>query len=115
MKAANVSMVTTTTAATGKREESNPTMEWLACLIGQEGDKRLCLDKSANLIMNQATITAVLVLLSVSPLLLLSVVKYSADNPSVTAFGYCFSCHASRCTLAGTTWSGQKPSQVGSL
>lgn len=75
MKAANVSMVTTATAATGEREELDPTMEWIACLIEQKGDKQLCLDKSANLIMNQATITAVLVLLSVSPLLLLAVVS----------------------------------------
>ena len=40
-------------------------MDWLTCLISNSGDKVPCLPLSANLIMNQATVTAVLFLLSV--------------------------------------------------
>lgn len=110
IKAANVSLVSVTDT-----EPVSPSVDWLLCLVKYNGDKTLCLDKSADLIMNQATITAVLVLLSVSLLLLLAIVKCSVDNPSATAFGYCFSCRAFQFTRAGTTWSSQKPSLVGSL
>lgn len=113
IKAANVTLVNTEQPVAG--EKVDPSVDWLLCLVAQRGDKTNCLDKSANLIMNQATITAVLVLLSVGFLLLLVVVKDSANNLSATAFGYCFSCRASRCSPAGTTWSSQKPSRVGSL
>lgn len=113
IKATSVQLVTV--PPTPESEESK-SVQWLKCLMTNDGDKTNCLDISANLIMNQATITAVLVLLSVSLLpLLLPVVKCSVDNPSATASGYCFSCRASQCSRAGTTWSSQKPSPVGSL
>ncbi|KFY47193.1 hypothetical protein V494_00102 [Pseudogymnoascus sp. VKM F-4513 (FW-928)] len=68
IKAANVSAETIGNTKPG---EENPSVEWLACLVGAQGDKGPCLEKSANLIMNQATITAVLVLLSCNGIWLL--------------------------------------------
>lgn len=112
MKAANVSLLDATAGGTTK---TNPSVDWLLCLVRNQGKKGPCLEKSSDLIMNQATITAVLVLLSVSLIPLLVALKCSADNPSATEFGYCFSWRASRCSRAGTTWSGQKPSPAGSL
>lgn len=98
IKAANVSLLDATAGG-----ETSPSVEWLLCLVTNAGKKGPCLEKSADLIMNQATITAVLVLLSVSLILSLVAVKRSADNRSATVFGCCFSCRACRCSRAGTT------------
>ena len=46
---------------------------WLACLVINAGDKDKCLDSAASLVVNQATIMAVLLLLSVSPFSILKV------------------------------------------
>lgn len=40
--------------------------KWVLCLIGASGDKNQCLDLASNLVINQATIMAVLLLLTVS-------------------------------------------------
>ncbi|KFY39957.1 hypothetical protein V495_05681 [Pseudogymnoascus sp. VKM F-4514 (FW-929)] len=69
IKAANVTLVTTEQPVEG--EKVDPSVDWLLCLVAQRGNKTNCLDKSANLIMNQATITAVLVLLSCNGIWLL--------------------------------------------
>jgi hypothetical protein len=47
----------------------NPTksIEWLDCLIKTQGDKNACLKFASQLVVNEATIMAVLLLLSVSP------------------------------------------------
>ncbi|KFY21508.1 hypothetical protein V493_07351 [Pseudogymnoascus sp. VKM F-4281 (FW-2241)] len=58
-KAANVQM-----PSSGEEHKPSTAVQWLDCLVKQQGDKGPCLDLSSNLIMNQATITAVLVLLS---------------------------------------------------
>jgi hypothetical protein len=39
---------------------------WLLCLIQHNGDKNQCLDLAASLVVNEATVMAVLMLLSVS-------------------------------------------------
>ena len=41
-------------------------VKWLACLIEHHGDKNQCLNFAADLVVNEATVMAVLVLLSVS-------------------------------------------------
>ncbi|KFY76837.1 hypothetical protein V499_03615 [Pseudogymnoascus sp. VKM F-103] len=69
IKAADVSMVTGEPAKLG--EPLDPSVDWLLCLVTNKGDKDPCLDKSAKLIMNQAIITAVLVLLSCNGIWLL--------------------------------------------
>jgi hypothetical protein len=40
--------------------------DWGLCLIGNRGDKDKCLDKAGDLVINEATVTAVLLLLTVS-------------------------------------------------
>lgn len=96
---------------------TNPakSQDWLDCLIENQGDKIPCLGIASNLIMNQATITAVLILLSVCHIPLLTTLEYSVNSSSVTAFGYCSSCQDSRCSQVGTTWLSPRPSLVGSL
>lgn len=41
-------------------------LPWLACLVKTQGDKNTCLPLASNLVVNEATVTAVLLLLSVS-------------------------------------------------
>lgn len=40
---------------------------WLLCLVLNPTDRTACLDKTKGLVTNEATVTAVLILLSVSP------------------------------------------------
>lgn len=40
--------------------------DWVLCLIGSSGDKSKCLGEAQKLIVNEATVTAVLLLLGVS-------------------------------------------------
>ncbi|WDK13783.1 hypothetical protein CGRA01v4_05063 [Colletotrichum graminicola] len=45
--------------------------DWVLCLIGAKGDRTQCYDKAKSLVVNEATITAVLVLLSMNGIWLL--------------------------------------------
>lgn len=47
---------------------------WVLCLIYASGDKRQCLDEAQSLVVNEATVSAVLFLLAVSPI-------HLADGP----------------------------------
>ncbi len=40
---------------------------WVLCLMANGGDKNKCLDLAAQLVVNEATVMAVLIMLSVSP------------------------------------------------
>jgi len=44
--------------------------DWVLCLIGASGDKHQCLEEAKSLVVNEATVSAVLLLLAVSPRLL---------------------------------------------
>lgn len=46
--------------------------KWIVCLVGAQGDKTKCLDDTGSLVVSEATIAAVLVLLSVSTKVLLT-------------------------------------------
>jgi len=51
---------------TNMQKEPARAQKWLLCLIGSKGDKNKCLPEASSLVINQATVMAVLVLLSVS-------------------------------------------------
>ncbi|KAJ0326727.1 hypothetical protein COL5a_006607 [Colletotrichum fioriniae] len=42
---------------------------WILCLVSTKGDRTKCLDKAKNMVVNEATITAVLILLAVTDLI----------------------------------------------
>lgn len=44
----------------------NGALEWIVCLMEKNGDKNQCLDQAKELVVNEATIIAVLILLAVS-------------------------------------------------
>lgn len=52
--------------------QKNPNMAlpWAACLVRNQGDKNKCLHEASKLVINEATVIAVLILLAVSSLLL---------------------------------------------
>ena len=52
-------------------------LKWLECLIESQGDKNACLSLAGKLVVNEATVMAVLILLSVSPP---SYLTYSRTN-----------------------------------
>ncbi len=58
-----VTMDNTTQAAVSDLKRAEP---WLLCLVLSGGDKNACLDKAAGLVIKEATVMAVLVMLSVS-------------------------------------------------
>jgi hypothetical protein len=47
-------------------KDPTKSLKWLECLIESEGDKNLCLSSAGSLVVNEATVMAVLILLSVS-------------------------------------------------
>ena len=47
-------------------KDPTKSLKWLECLIESEGDKNLCLSFAGSLVVNEATVMAVLILLSVS-------------------------------------------------
>lgn len=49
-------------------DKENPALTWAGCLIREGGDKNKCLAEAAPLVINEATIAAVLILLAVSNL-----------------------------------------------
>ena len=51
---------------TNMQENPQKAMDWIACLIETKGDKSACLGLADKLIVNEATVMAVLILLSVS-------------------------------------------------
>jgi hypothetical protein len=48
------------------REDASVAQEWAACLALSGGDKNQCLDQASGLVVNEATVSAVLMLLAVS-------------------------------------------------
>lgn len=42
--------------------------DWVVCMIGAAGDKNECLDQAKSMVVNEATVSAVLLLLAVSHL-----------------------------------------------
>lgn len=49
------------------REDKRKPLPWVICLLGNKGVKDKCAAEASKLVINQATVMAVLVLLSVSP------------------------------------------------
>jgi hypothetical protein len=64
---------------------TNPTkgQEWLLCLITANGDKNKCTEVAKDLVVNEATVMAVLVLLSVCDLVLMSMLKACANYQQI--------------------------------
>jgi hypothetical protein len=54
---------------TNMLKDPTKSLKWLTCLVENQGDKDKCLSFAASLVVNEATVLAVLVLLSVSHLL----------------------------------------------
>lgn len=50
------------------REDPSLARDWFMCLIGSQGDKNECLGEAGVIVVNMATILAVLILLAVRPL-----------------------------------------------
>jgi hypothetical protein len=50
-------------------KDPTKSLKWLGCLMESQGDKNLCLSFAGSLVVNEATVMAVLILLSVSLLL----------------------------------------------
>ncbi|KAG5951065.1 hypothetical protein E4U53_003831 [Claviceps sorghi] len=44
--------------------------QWVTCLIGSSGDKNACLDQASSIVVNEATVSAVLLLLGLNGILL---------------------------------------------
>ena len=57
-----ISMDSTTTAALNDPQKAEP---WLLCLVVNDGDKDACLKKTSGLVVSEATVMAVLLLISV--------------------------------------------------
>ena len=57
-----------TNIATNLLKDPTKSLKWLTCLVENQGEKDKCLSFAASLVVNQATVLAVLVLLSVSRL-----------------------------------------------
>ncbi|PHH90297.1 hypothetical protein CDD83_4065 [Cordyceps sp. RAO-2017] len=47
-------------------EDPEVAKDWVVCLIGASGDKKQCLDRARSMVVNQATVSAVLLLLSLN-------------------------------------------------
>jgi hypothetical protein len=80
---------------------------WLACLVETGGNKNGCLDLAKSFVVNEATVTAVLVLLSVShsPH---TTVSFHTNKHRPMVSGPCFSSAASPCSQAGMSWLAAK-------
>ena len=77
-------------------------LPWVKCLIEANGDKMKCFDEASSLTVNESTVTAVLVLLSVSiSVEYLTRYKQILTVPSSTAFGSSSSLVAIPCLQAG--------------
>jgi hypothetical protein len=76
---------------------------WLKCLIKTGGNKNSCLSFASHLVVNEATVMAVLILLSVR---LSHILPWcdSTNSHSLTVFGAYFSWAAFPCSLAGMRW-----------
>lgn len=54
------------TAVQSVKEDPSIAEDWVLCLFEHRGDKNKCLDKARSIVVNEATVTAVLLLLAVS-------------------------------------------------
>lgn len=75
--------------------------QWLTCLVRTAGDKVTCLPLAQDLVVNEATVGAVLVLLSVSVLPFASTFLNANDFSSPTVSGQPCSWEEKQCSQAG--------------
>lgn len=88
------------------RKDFRKAQSWLLCLVITGGDKHKCLDKVGNLVKNESTVMAALILLSVWYITYI-LAKLKLMRCSWMASGLGFSSDASRCLPAGLNYCNE--------
>ena len=94
-------------------DDPTKALPWLACLAGSKGDKNKCLKLADPLVVNIATVMAVLLLLSVSSSM--CGIQFYTYYLRSTVCGFCSYLDELQCLLDGLNWFAAKPSETTSL